>query len=84
MTPVEIKNFKKNYIFLFEEEKDEKTFFCTCGKKVNKNNNKADDSEVKIDINSNHSYFIDHIHLKEYFTTLKEHRKNIIDDKSYL
>jgi hypothetical protein len=53
MTPVEIKNFKKNYIFLFEKEKDEKTFFCTCGKKVNKNNNKADDSEVKIDINSN-------------------------------
>ncbi len=53
MTPVEIKNFKKNYIFLFEKEKDEKTFFCTCGKKVNKNNNKADDFEVKIDIDSN-------------------------------
>jgi len=53
MTPVEIKKFKKDYIFLFEEEKDEKTFFCTCGKKVNKNNNQADSSEVKIDVDSN-------------------------------
>lgn len=52
MTPAEIKNFKKNYIFLFENN-EEKTFFCTCGKKVNKMNNKADDSEVKIDIDSN-------------------------------
>jgi hypothetical protein len=50
--PVEIKNFKKNYIFLFENN-EEKTFFCTCGKKVNKMNNEADDSEVKIDIDSN-------------------------------
>lgn len=52
MNPAEIKNLKKNYIFLFEKD-EEKTFFCTCGKKINKNNNKADDSEVKIDIDSN-------------------------------
>ncbi len=48
----ELKKFKKKFIFLFNKE-NEKTFFCTCGKKVNNSNNKADNSEVNIDIDLN-------------------------------
>lgn len=50
MNLVEKKKLKKKHAFLLLND-DKKILFCTCGKKINTTNNKANDSEVVIDFN---------------------------------
>lgn len=51
---IDTKFLKENYFFHHHNAETETEFyFCTCGKKITKKNNKAKDDEVRIEIESN-------------------------------
>ncbi len=53
---IDYKTLRKDYCFHHIDESEKEIYFCTCGKKITKENNKAKEDEITLEIDSNSFY----------------------------